>query len=75
MLRVRLSISSPNPVFVYLLDIQRGWDNEEPLWRKFPVPPGTYDLQVRVDGMEEWLPAGEGLVIQPGQTLQFDTGL
>jgi hypothetical protein len=35
----------------------------------------TDDLQVRVDGMEEWLPAGEGLVIQPGQTLQFDTGL
>lgn len=58
-----------------LLDIQRGGDNEEPLWRKFPVPPGTYDLQVRVDGMEEWLPAGEGLIIQPGQTLQFDTGL
>jgi len=25
--------------------------------------------------MEEWLPAGEGLVIQPGQTLPFDTGL
>lgn len=58
-----------------LLDIQRGWDNEEPLWRLFPVPPGAYDLQVRVEGMEEWLPAGEGLVIQPGQTLQFDTGL
>ena len=35
----------------------------------------TDDLQVRVDGMEEWLPAGEGLIIQPGQTLQFDTGL
>ncbi len=58
-----------------LLDIQRGWDNEEPLWRLFPVPPGTYDLQVRVEGMEEWLPAGESLVIQPGQTLQFDTGM
>ncbi len=59
-----------------LLDIQRGWDNEEPLWRLFPVPPGTYDLQVRVEGMEEWLPAGEGLVIQPGQPdLQFDTGM
>jgi hypothetical protein len=41
----------------------------------FSMPRGTYDLQVWVDGMEEWLPGGEGLVIQPGQTLQFDTGL
>ncbi len=58
-----------------LLDIRRGWDNEEPLWRKFPVPPGTYDFFALVDGMEEMLPVGEGLVIEPGQTLQFDSGL
>jgi hypothetical protein len=57
------------------LTIHRGLDNEEPLWHPFPVPPGTYDFHVLVDGMEEWLPAGEGLSIQPGQTIRFETGL
>lgn len=58
-----------------LLEIRRRWDNEHPLWAVFPVPPGTYDLHVEVEGMEEMLPAGEGLVIPSGQTLRFETGL
>ena len=57
------------------LSIRRGFDNEEPLWRPFPVPPGTYDLILKVNDMDEDLPAGEGLAIQAGQTVQFDTGL
>jgi hypothetical protein len=58
-----------------VLAIQRGFDNEEPLWRPFPVAPGTYDLILKVNDMDEDLPAGEGLVIEAGKTVQFDTGL
>ncbi|NCA82131.1 MAG: VWA domain-containing protein [Opitutae bacterium] len=58
-----------------VLSIRRGEDNEEPLWRPFPVRPGTYDLQVWVGGMDEALPAGEGLEIGEGQTVRFETGL
>ena len=58
-----------------VLAIQRGWDNEEPLWRPFPVQPGTYDLILKVSDMDEDLPAGEGIVIEAGKTVQFDTGL
>ena len=57
------------------LSIRRGEDNEEPLWRPFPALPGTYDLQVWVEGMDEALPAGEGLGIGAGQTVRFETGL
>lgn len=57
------------------LSIRRGFDNEEPLWRPFPAQPGTYDLILKVNDMDEDLPAGEGLEIGPGQTVQFDTGL
>ena len=57
------------------LSIRRGFDNEEPLWRPFPVPPGTYDLILKVNDMDEDLPAGEGIAIRAGQTVQFDTGL
>lgn len=57
------------------LAIRRGFDNEEPLWRPFPVAPGTYDLILKVNDMDEDLPAGEGIVIEAGKTVQFDTGL
>lgn len=58
-----------------VLSIRRGSDNEEPLWRPFPVPPGTYDLHLLVNDMDEDLPAGEGIEIQPGVTVKFETGL
>ena len=57
------------------LSIRRGFDNEEPLWRPFPVSPGTYDLILKVNDMDEDLSVGENLAIQAGQTVQFDTGL
>jgi len=57
-----------------LLEVRRRWDNEFPLWRIFVVPAGTYDLNVYIEGMEEPLPAGEGLVIAGGELLEFDTG-
>ncbi len=57
-----------------LLVVRRGWDNEEPLWRRFIIPPGTYDLYLHIDGMSEPLPVGEGIVIKKGQTLKFNTG-
>ena len=58
-----------------VLSVRRGGDNEEPLWRPFPVLPGTYDLQLLVNDMDEDLLAGEGIEIKPGQTVKFDTGL
>lgn len=58
-----------------VLSIRRGFDNEEPLWRPFPVRPGTYDLILKVNDMDEDLSAGEGISIEAGQTVQFDTGL
>jgi len=58
-----------------ILSVTRRWDNQEPLWRPFVVPPGTYDLHVLVDGMDEALPVGEGIAIGPGQTVKFETGL
>ena len=57
-----------------ILEVRRRWDNEFPLWRNFVVPPGTYDLNVHIKGMEEPLPAGEGLQIAGGELLEFDTG-
>ena len=58
-----------------VLIIRRGGDNEEPLWRPFPVLPGTYDLHLLVNDMDEDLLAGEGIAIEAGKTVQFDTGL
>ena len=58
-----------------VLSVRRGFDNEEPLWRPFPVPPGLYDLVLKVNDMDEDLPVGEGIEIRPGVTVQFDTGL
>lgn len=57
------------------LEVRRGHDNQEPLWRRFMVPPGVYNLQVHVKGMEGPLPAGEKIEIRKGQTLEFDSGI
>jgi hypothetical protein len=58
-----------------VLAIRRGFDNEEPLWRPFPVRAGVYDRFLKVEGMDEDLPVGEGLDIRPGQTIRLETGL
>ena len=58
-----------------MLATSRRSDNDEPLWRCFIVPPGTYDLYIHLKGMDEPLPAGQGIEIKKGQTLLFDTGM
>ncbi len=58
-----------------VLKIHRRWDNSYHLWAVYPVPPGTYSLQVYLKGMEEPLPVGQGIVLGKGQVLEFDTGL
>lgn len=58
-----------------VLSVRRGWDNQEPLWRQFIVPPGAYDLHVTIKGMDESLLAGEGIEIKKGETVRFETGL
>ena len=57
------------------LEVRRGSNNNEPLWRRFIVQPGTYDIRVHVKGMTEPLPAGSAVEIKKGETLDFDTGL
>lgn len=58
-----------------LYEIRRGWDNAEPLWRSFPVPPGTYNLVFHVKGMEIPLPVGENIEIRKGELVSFDSGM
>lgn len=57
------------------LQVRRGSDNDEPLWRRFIVPPGSYEVKVYMKGMDEPLPAGSGVEVRKGQTLEFDAGL
>jgi len=59
----------------HVLKVKRRWDNDWPLWLAFPVEPGKYDLNVFLKGMDEPLPAGEGIEIKNGQVLLFDPGL
>jgi hypothetical protein len=58
-----------------LISVKRRWDNEEPLWRVFAVLSGKYDLSMWLKGMDEPLPIGEGIHIQKGELLEFDTGM
>jgi hypothetical protein len=58
-----------------VLAVRRRWDNQEPLWRRFAVPPGTYDIIVHIKGMDEGLPVGEEITISSGDLVEFDTGL
>ncbi|MDO9542104.1 MAG: VWA domain-containing protein [Kiritimatiellia bacterium] len=57
------------------LQVRRGSDNQEPLWRRFIVPPGVYNLKIYVKGMDDPLPAGKDVEVRQGQTLEFDAGL
>ncbi len=66
---------SPKGQEKYILKVNRRWDNDWPLWKAFPVTPGQYDLAVFLKGMDEPLPAGEGIEIKKGEVLFFDPGL
>ncbi len=58
-----------------LLKVSRRWDNDWPLWKAFPLMPGSYDIYVMQEGMTEPLPVGEGVKVEKGKTVVFDTGL
>ncbi len=58
-----------------LLQVRRRRDNDYPLGETFPVPCGIYTLGVHLEDMEEPSPVGEGIEIQKGRLLEFDTGL
>lgn len=58
-----------------VLKVSRRWDNDWPLWKAFPLMPGSYDVYVMQKGMTEPLPVGEGIEVQKGQTVVFDTGM
>lgn len=55
--------------------MRRRWDNDYPLWKTFAVPTGTYSLKVLLDGMDEPLEVGEGIVVAQGEVVDFDSGL
>jgi len=57
------------------LSIRRKSDNDEPLWRRFMVPPGNYDLNLIIKGMDQPLEIGQGISITPGSIVVFDTGM
>lgn len=52
-----------------------GLGSKQRLWYPHVLPPGRYNLNVMLKGMDEPLLAGEDIVIQPGQMHQFDAGL
>lgn len=58
-----------------VLQVRKRWDNDYPLWHAFPLSPDTYSILVYLKGMDEALPVAEGVEIEKGQLLEFDTGL
>ena len=57
------------------LAIKKANNGAYPLWKNYAVLPGTYDLYVYIEGMDEPLPVGEEITISKGELLEFDTGL
>lgn len=53
------------------LSVRRGWDNDEPLWRRFMVPPGVYTLSVERDPAVS-APATATVTVAAGQTTVHD---
>jgi hypothetical protein len=52
------------------LTVRRGMDNDEPLWRRFMVPPGRYLLSVKWN--QSSAPADpETVLIEPGLTMTY----
>lgn len=58
-----------------VLRIEQASNGDFPLWEPYAVSPGVYDLYVYMEGMDEPLPAGEGINIAKGELLEFDSGL
>ena len=57
------------------LEVRRGTDNDEPLWRKFIVPPGKYDLRMHMRDLPGPVVAGKDLEIAPGSLLKVTPSL
>lgn len=58
-----------------VVKIGRAFNGDYPLWQVYGVLPGTYQLNVLLDGMDEPLPVADALEIKQGELLKFDTGL
>ena len=55
-----------------ILEVRRGTDNDEPLWRKFIVPPGRYDLRLHVRDLPGPVVAGRDLEVAHGALLKVN---
>ena len=58
-----------------LLRVNTASNGDYPLWLPYAVSPGTFDLLLYMEGMDDPLPIAQGIVINPGELLSFDTGL
>ncbi len=58
-----------------IVKINQASNGDYPLWKVYAVPPGTYSMSGYIEGMTEPLPLAEGITIEKGQLLEFDTGL
>ena len=58
-----------------MIKIGRAFNGDWPLWKVYGVMPGSYQLNVLLEGMSEPLPVAEALEIKAGELLEFDTGL
>ncbi|MDY6971974.1 MAG: VWA domain-containing protein [Thermodesulfobacteriota bacterium] len=58
-----------------IMRISGAFNGDYPLWQRYAVPPGTYDLLLTLEGMTEPLPAGEGITIGNSELLEFDAEL
>lgn len=50
-------------------------NGDYPLWQVYGVPPGSYQLNVFLEGMDEALPVASDLKVEAGVLLEIDTGL
>lgn len=57
------------------MKIMKASNGDYPLWKTYAVPPGTYGLNLIMEGMDEPLPLTDELVISPGELMEFTTGL
>ena len=57
------------------LEVLPAHNGDFPLWYPYFLPPGTYSLDLLIDGMDEPLPVADSLTIEAGELVEFDTGL
>jgi len=58
-----------------VMKIVRASNGDYPLWAPYAIMPGSYQLNILLEGMDEPLLVSDNLTIAKGELLEFDTGL